>query len=67
MPERESKEYRVLFAAETGPDDRRGTIIVSPLRDSWNDFGYQIGVKITIYPRENHAPHCSAPQRWSTG
>ncbi len=53
----ETQRYRVLFASTIDSHAERGTIVVAPHRDGWNDFGHQIRVDIMINPRDerNHS------------
>jgi ABC-type cobalamin/Fe3+-siderophores transport system ATPase subunit len=48
--------YRVVFAdsRRTIDQPQHGTIIVSPSKDSWNDFGFQVRVDLLIQPPHSH-------------
>lgn len=40
--------YRVVFSRERGSELDYGAIVVTPSRDSWNDFGFQVRVDISV-------------------
>ncbi|TIW22875.1 MAG: ATP-binding protein [Mesorhizobium sp.] len=57
MPDKNSRDYRVIFAREPGSGQEPGVIVISPSSDRWNDFGFRIRVDIAIYPLDSRTAY----------